>query len=145
MSLEKGLAGSESVIERIRECESDGLVGAADVRGRDVKIHLDRWEEANQILLALLMEDAGLDPVVVAAAIKTAWKDVAANVRLATSDKASSNPMMLHLRLQTFTGPWNDKARVREPQCHGLAYTRASTSAPKQNAASTVLRNASGL
>src|SRR5262245_55386556 len=34
-------------------------------------------EEANQLLLALLMEDCGLDPVVVAAAVKTTWAGLA--------------------------------------------------------------------
>jgi hypothetical protein len=68
------------------------------------------WEEANQLLMALLMEDAGLDPVAVVPAIKNTWSRLANKVRLATSDKAlDGNPMWLKLQLQTITGPWSTK------------------------------------
>src|SRR5215831_21076350 len=53
------------------------------------------WEEANQRLMALLMEDAGLDPVVVAAAVKSTWAGLVRMVSHATSEKVASNPLML--------------------------------------------------
>ena len=65
------------------------------------------WEQANQLLIALLMEDAGLDPVVVVRAIKAVWPKVASKVAAATSDKAlAGNPMLLTLQLQTVSGPF---------------------------------------
>src|SRR5215472_5995277 len=116
--IERGLAvtlGADEAIQkgplrgRLKKLSTLGLPSSGPGKGSR---RLYSWEEANLLLLALLMEDAGLDPVVVAAGIKKVWINLAANVRLATGEKAAaSNPMMLHLRLQTFTGPWNDKAR----------------------------------
>jgi hypothetical protein len=68
------------------------------------------WEEACQLLVALLMEDAGLDPVAIVPAIKNTWPKLANKVMMATSDKAlADNPMWLRLQLQTVTGPWSTK------------------------------------
>ena len=114
--IERGLAvtlGADEATQkgplrgRLKKLSVLGLPSSGPGKGSR---RLYSWEEANQLLLALLMEDAGLDPVVVAAAIKTYWANLASNVRTATTTSAS-NPMMLHLRLRTFTGPWNDKAR----------------------------------
>jgi hypothetical protein len=67
-------------------------------------------EEASQLLIALLMEDAGLDPVVVVQAIKRVWPNLARKVAAATSGKAlAGNPMWLKVQLQIITGPWNTK------------------------------------
>jgi hypothetical protein len=93
---------------RLKRLGSLGLPSSAPGKGTRRSYSL---EEINQLLIALLMEDAGLDPVVVAAAVKTTWRHLARNIRLATEKAATTNPMMLHLQLQTFTGPWNDKAR----------------------------------
>jgi hypothetical protein len=115
--LERGLAvtlGADEAIQkgalrgRLKKLSTLGLPSSAGPGKGSRRLY--SWEEANQLLLALLMEDAGLDPVVVAAAIKTVWKQLARKIKLATSASAT-NPMWLHLRLQSFTGPWNDKAR----------------------------------
>jgi len=122
--IERGLAvtlGADAALQkgplrgRLKKLSTLGLPSAGPGKGSR---RLYSWEEANQLLLALLMEDAGLDPGVVAPAIKTVWARLAANVRLATSVKAASNPMMLHLRLRTFTGPWNDE--TRDPRAAAL-------------------------
>jgi hypothetical protein len=64
-------------------------------------------EEAHQLLVALLMEDAGLDPVVVAPAVKKAWAHNLADAENATSTEAKTkNPIILIMMLQTITGPW---------------------------------------
>jgi hypothetical protein len=63
-------------------------------------------EEAHQLLVALMMEDAGLDPVVVARAVLKLWVP---NMRRHAKDAASAakdNPIVIELRLQTVTGPW---------------------------------------
>lgn len=75
-------------------------------------------EEAHQLLVALLMEDAGLDPVVVARAVKKAWpRNLAPNAQKATATERferegvdgvpiNGNPILLDMRLSTVTGPW---------------------------------------
>jgi hypothetical protein len=64
-------------------------------------------EEAHQLLVALLMEDAGLDPVLVAPAVKKAWTHNLADAENATSTEAKTkNPIILIMMLQTVTGPW---------------------------------------
>src|SRR5262249_3601955 len=64
-------------------------------------------EEAHQLLVALLLEDAGLDPTVVAPAVKKAWaNNLAERAENATSAEAKTNPIVLLMMLQTVTGPW---------------------------------------
>lgn len=68
------------------------------------------WEEANQLLTALLMEDAGLDPIVVVRALKAVWPKLASKVAAATGKKAlASNPMWLNAQIETVAGPWRTK------------------------------------
>jgi hypothetical protein len=68
-------------------------------------------EEAHQLLLALLLEDAGLDPTLVAAAVKKLWaRNMSQHARLAA--QAEENPIWLEMRLQIVTGPW----RTGDPQ-----------------------------
>jgi hypothetical protein len=63
------------------------------------------WEEACQLALALLMEDCGVDPIAVVAALKNTWPRLARNVRSA-ADCPENNPMMITLRLEAVAGPW---------------------------------------
>ena len=67
------------------------------------------WSEVCQLAVAFLLEDCGLDPVVVVPAIKFFWPHVGFRVRQATSDAAQKNPMMLHIRVRIVTGPWAGK------------------------------------
>jgi hypothetical protein len=89
-----------------------GTLGLPDSAPGKGARRLYSWEQANQLLLALLMEDAGLDPVVVATAIKTVWTHLVRNVKRATAEEAAANPIMLHLRLETFTAPWEARTAV---------------------------------
>jgi hypothetical protein len=92
---------------RLKRLSTLGLPSEGPGKG---KRRLYSWEEANQLLIALLMEDAGLNPVSVVPAIKNTWPRLANKVRLATSDKAlAGNPVWLKLQLQTITGPWITK------------------------------------
>jgi hypothetical protein len=64
-------------------------------------------EEVHQILIAILMEDAGLDPTVVARAVKKAWVRNLADAKNATSTEArTKNPIILFIMLQAVRGPW---------------------------------------
>jgi hypothetical protein len=64
-------------------------------------------EEAHQLLVAILMEDAGLDPTVVAPAVNKVWKNnLAKGAVTATNKDAQRNPILLKLTLQTIIGPW---------------------------------------
>ena len=65
-------------------------------------------EEAHQLLVAILMEDAGLDPTVVARAVNKLWKSsLAKGAATATSIEArTKNLIIIKMALQTVTGPW---------------------------------------
>ena len=63
------------------------------------------WEEVCQLGLALLLEDADVDPVAVVQALQNTWSHLARNVRLA-ADCPADNPMMLTVRLTAVSGPW---------------------------------------
>ena len=63
------------------------------------------WEEACQLALALLLEDADVEPVVVVETLQKAWPHLATRIRQA-SDCPANNPMMLTIRLQAVSGPW---------------------------------------
>ena len=51
------------------------------------------------------MRDCGLDPVVVAAALKKIWSDLV-SFAMAAVEAPADNPMMLTARLETVAGPW---------------------------------------
>lgn len=67
--------------------------------------HLYSWEEVTQLAIALLLEDANVDPVAVVPALEHTWRHVANKVRLA-ADCPATNPMMLTIRLRAVSGPW---------------------------------------
>jgi hypothetical protein len=57
------------------------------------------------------MEDAGLDPIVVAQAVKKAWPALAKEIEAAET-APDKNPYMLTLRLQMMSGPWKTRNRL---------------------------------
>jgi hypothetical protein len=63
------------------------------------------WEEVCQLGIALLLEDADVEPVAVVQALQNVWRHVANKVRLA-ADCPADNPMMLTVRLTAVSGPW---------------------------------------
>ena len=63
------------------------------------------WQEVCQLAIALLLEDANVDPVAVVPALQHTWRHVASKVRLA-ADCPAENPMMLTIRLTAVSGPW---------------------------------------
>ena len=60
------------------------------------------------------MEDAGLDPIVVARAVKNAWPELAQKVEAAET-APDQNPHMLALRLRVMSGPWTTRNRRNGP------------------------------
>jgi len=63
------------------------------------------WKEVCQLALALLLEDADVEPVAVVQTLQKAWSHLANRVRQAP-DCPADNPMMLTIRLQSVSGPW---------------------------------------
>jgi hypothetical protein len=63
------------------------------------------WEEVCQLGIALLLEDADVEPAAVVPALQNVWRHVARNVRLA-ADCPAENPMMMMVRLTAVSGPW---------------------------------------
>jgi hypothetical protein len=67
--------------------------------------YLYSWEEVCQLAIALLLEDANVDPVAVVPALQHTWRHLAGKVRLA-ADCPADNPMMITIRLTAVSGPW---------------------------------------
>ena len=57
-------------------------------------------EQCLQLLVALLLNDAGLDPTIIVPAIKHCWPHMREKVKQAASEAALGNPIMLLARLQ---------------------------------------------
>jgi hypothetical protein len=67
-------------------------------------------EECHQMLVALLLGNLGLDPMVVARAVKKAWsRNLKPGAKEAARDhvkKSIDDPMVLHATLSVVSGPW---------------------------------------
>jgi hypothetical protein len=69
-------------------------------------------EECHQMLVALLLGNLGLDPTVVARAVKKAWKQNLKRGTIEAAHEADSaerkvrNPMVLHAKLRIVSEPW---------------------------------------
>jgi hypothetical protein len=71
-------------------------------------------EECHQMLVALLLGNLGLDPIVVARAVKKAWKQNLRRGALEAAQEAdfkkqTGDPMVLHAILRVVSGPWRTK------------------------------------
>jgi hypothetical protein len=70
-------------------------------------------EECHQMLVALLLGNLGLDPIVVARAVKKAWKQNLRRGAIETAQEAAKkqidDPMVLHATLRVVSGPWRTK------------------------------------
>jgi hypothetical protein len=95
---------------RLKRLSQLGLPAALeDLEGR----RLYSLEECHQLLVALLLGNLGLDPMVVARAVKKAWKQnlrqgaiEAAREADAVPKKQIDNPMVLHAVLCVVSEPW---------------------------------------
>ena len=87
---------------RLKRLSTLGIPGSGPGKGSR---RLYSWEEVVQLAVALLMEDAGLDPVVVAKAITTSWHWLATKAVRAV-EASPNNPLLLTLRLSHLSGPW---------------------------------------
>jgi hypothetical protein len=87
---------------RLKRLSTLGIPGSGPGKGSR---RLYSWEEVVQLAVALLMEDAGLDPVVVAKAITTSWHWLATKAVRAV-EASPNNPILLTLRLSHLSGPW---------------------------------------
>jgi hypothetical protein len=66
-------------------------------------------EECHQLLIAVLLGNLGLDPTVVARAVKKAWKQNLKRGAIKAAQEAGAvndNPMVLHAKLRIVTEPW---------------------------------------
>jgi hypothetical protein len=90
---------------RLKRLSTLGLPATSPGKGAR---RLYSWEEACQLLIALLMEDAGLEPVTIVKAMNNVWPHLAKKV-IRAADASHDNPMLLELRLETVGGPWRTK------------------------------------
>ena len=69
-------------------------------------------EECHQMLVALLLGNLGLDPIVVARAVKKVWKQNLRRGAIEAAQEAGKqidDPMVLHATLRVVSGPWRTK------------------------------------
>ena len=93
---------------RLKHLSGLGILGQSGP-GKGARRRYSR-DEANKLLVAMLVEDCGLDPIVVVKAVNNTWPKLERNVRQAMDDEAlSGNPMLLTLRLEQIGGPWRTK------------------------------------
>jgi hypothetical protein len=92
---------------RLKKLSTLGLPPAGPGKGARRRYSLD---QIYQLAIALLVEDAGVDPTAAVPALNNVWPAIARNVRRAPECKPE-NPMMITLRLETVAGPW----RTRDP------------------------------
>ena len=85
-----------------------GLPGGRGGKGTRMQYSL---EQATQWLVALLMSDLGIDPVIIVKTIQEYWDlKLAKWVRQATDAEAlSGNPVLLTVRPRSMSGSWLDK------------------------------------
>jgi len=89
---------------RLKHFQRLGLPGLAPGKG---KKQLYSRELASMWLIALVLSEAGLAPVVVTAAIKAQWKDLAPWVRKAAEYRAQTeSPVFLTARPRMMSGSW---------------------------------------
>jgi hypothetical protein len=95
---------------RLKRLAQLGLPAALkDQEGR----RLYSQAECHQLLVALLLGNLGLDPIVVARAVKKAWKQnfmrgaKEAAQEADASQKQPENPMVLFAVLRVVSGPWH--------------------------------------
>jgi hypothetical protein len=100
--LDAGEAGLGSLRGRLKRLSTLGVPGGGEGKGSRREYG---WEEATLLAVALLLEDAGLDPVVVAPALKNTWPELARKA-MAAVEASDANPAMLIIRLETIAGPW---------------------------------------
>ena len=65
------------------------------------------FENISQWTIAMLIEQTGVDPIVVARLIKATWNNGISDLcRLAASEESAENPVYLKLRPRLMTAPW---------------------------------------
>jgi hypothetical protein len=94
--------GLGSLRGRLKRLSTLGVPGGGGGKGSRREYS---WEEATLLAVALLLEDAGLDPVVVASALKNTWPHLKSRAMAAVKASAA-NPVMLIIHLETIAGPW---------------------------------------
>jgi hypothetical protein len=111
--LERGLGdvfnldakAQQSVLRsRLKHLQRLGLPGLQPGKGARVQYS---QEQAMQWLLALLVAQLGIDPVVTVQTIKAKWRDLVPNIKQATDQTSKrGNPICIGLRPRVMTNTW---------------------------------------
>ena len=89
---------------RLKHLNLLGLPGIKAGKGQRVAYTL---EYISQWLIALLIEETGVDPTVAARLVKETWgHGISDWARLAVDEESEDNHVFLKLRPQLMTGPW---------------------------------------
>jgi hypothetical protein len=89
---------------RLKHLNTRGLPGLQVGRGARIAYSL---AQISQLLLALLIEETGVDPTVAVRLIKETWNHGISDwARLAVSEESKANHVFLKMRPQLMTGSW---------------------------------------
>ena len=89
---------------RLKHLNSLGMPGLKVGKGQRIAYSL---EQIAQWLVALLIEETGVDPVVAAGLVKETWSHgIGDGTRLAMGEESAENHVFLKLRPQLMTGSW---------------------------------------
>lgn len=92
---------------RLKHLNLLGLPGIKAGKGQRIAYTL---EHVSQWLIALLIEETGVDPTVAAGLVKETWGHGMSDwARLAVSEESEQNHVFLKLRPQLMTGPWRNE------------------------------------
>lgn len=92
---------------RLKHLNALGLPGLKVGKGQRIAYSL---EQIAQLMVALLIEETGVDPTVAARLVKETWdKGIGDWVRRAVDEESEENHVFLKLRPQLMTGPWVNK------------------------------------
>jgi hypothetical protein len=95
---------------RLKHFQRLGLVDIQIGKGRRAAYSR---AQAAQWLIALILAETGLDPVLIVATIKKTWKGSAPDIERSTSfDAQSGNPAYLFVEPRALTAPWEGKAPI---------------------------------
>jgi hypothetical protein len=110
-ALDVGLVHQRGALRgRLKHFQRLGLVDIQIGKGRRAAYSR---AQAAQWLIALVMAETGLDPVLIVATIKKSWKGIASDIERSTSNDAKSgNPAYLFVEPRALTAPWQGRPAV---------------------------------
>jgi hypothetical protein len=123
---------------RLKHLQRLGLPGLE--AGKGIRLQYSQ-EQASQWLMALLMAQIGIDPVVIVQAIKSNWKSLVPSVKEATDGRAKrGSHIFLGLQPRLMSGAWGDGPNLQIIMFRRYVYSVSSAVDDSAEAIDELLR-----